>query len=201
MSKQYGFLVNIGRCVQCEACVAACKTTHNLELGMKWRRVITYWHGEFPAVVNRTFTLSCQHCARPACVDVCPSSALSKRAKDGVVVLDRDACTNCKICGDACPYGAIQFAKDDSLQKCDFCSSRLARGQAPSCVVTCPTNALQFGTTEELAKISGAQQVEGELGPALFIIPPTRAWDLRAFRSALARAKEPSVPQALTVIL
>ena len=31
MSKQYGFLVNIGRCVQCEACVAACKTTHNLE--------------------------------------------------------------------------------------------------------------------------------------------------------------------------
>ncbi len=200
MSQQYGFLVDIGRCVQCEACVAACKTTHQVEAGQRWRRVITYWQGEFPAVVNRSFTISCQHCARPACVEACPSSALSKR-EGGVVVLDRNACSSCTLCGDACPYGAIQFAKDGSLQKCDFCSSRLAEGKAPACVATCPTDALKFGTVEQLAQIKGAQPVDGALGPALFIVPPSRAWDPNAFRAALARAKDPSEQQALTVIL
>jgi anaerobic dimethyl sulfoxide reductase subunit B (iron-sulfur subunit) len=195
MAKQYAFLVNIGRCVQCEACVAACKTTHHLDLRQRWRKVITYWTGAFPSVSNKSFTIACQHCERPACVEVCGFSALSKRHQDGIVVADKDACTGCAACADACPYGAIQLSKEGTSQKCDFCLSRLDEGLVPSCVATCPTDALRFGTTDELARI------KGELRPNLYVVPPARGWDARAFQTALSKAKEPSESSALTVIL
>jgi Fe-S-cluster-containing dehydrogenase component len=201
MAKQYAFLVNIGRCVQCEACVAACKTTHHLDFAQRWRKVITYWTGAFPSVSNKSFTIACQHCEKPACVEACGFSALSKRHQDGIVVADKDSCTGCAACADACPYGAIQLSKENTSQKCDFCLSRLDEELSPSCVATCPTDALQFGTTEELASIKGAQLVEGELGPNLYVVPPAQGWDPRAFQTALSKAKEPSESSALTVIL
>jgi len=198
---QLGFLVDLGRCVQCEACVAACKASHHLERGIRWRRVITYWQGAFPSVRNRSFTVSCQHCEHPACVEACPSSALVKRSQDGVVRVDRDACSSCRACGLACPYGAIQFGVDEFPQKCDFCSSRLEQDLAPSCVATCPAEALRFGTTDDLAAVAESVRVAGELSPALFVVPSRQAWDANAFYKVLSRAAEPSVPTALTVIV
>jgi len=47
MVKQYGFALEVERCVQCHACEVACKSARNVELGIKWRRVVDIWHGEY----------------------------------------------------------------------------------------------------------------------------------------------------------
>jgi ferredoxin len=90
MAKQLGFLINAGRCVQCQACEVACKATNSIELGPKWRRVETHWEGRFPDVTNIAASKACMHCAKPSCIDACPVQAISKRAGDGIVVLRRN---------------------------------------------------------------------------------------------------------------
>jgi Fe-S-cluster-containing dehydrogenase component len=72
---------------------------------------------------------------------------------------------------------------------------------APSCVATCPAEALRFGTTDDLAAVAESVRVAGELSPALFVVPSRQAWDANAFHKVLSRAAEPSVPTALTVIV
>lgn len=46
---------------------------------------------------------ACTGCA--ACVDVCPTEAIS--IKDDKAVVDADACTDCLSCIDECPTEAI----------------------------------------------------------------------------------------------
>lgn len=95
------------------------------------------------------------HCAEPQCVHVCPASALSKRAEDGIVVVDRDLCVGCHYCLYACPYDVPTY-DDGGLVKCDMCLS-LGLGEdgrpSPHCVATCPLQALYFGTTEEIERV------------------------------------------------
>ena len=82
---------------------------------------------------------------------VCPAGALSKRSRDGIVQLDRDLCVGCHSCALACPFGATKFLEDGKMNKCDLCRVRLDHGLEPACVRVCPTGALGFGTTNELA--------------------------------------------------
>ena len=58
------------------------------------------------------------------------------------------------------------------MQKCDLCLERLGQGKQPSCVATCPGEALKFGTIEALTKISAAKagaRVSAATAPAFFI--------------------------------
>jgi anaerobic dimethyl sulfoxide reductase subunit B (iron-sulfur subunit) len=176
MNKQLGFYFDAGRCIQCHACEIACKAAHEAELGVKWRRVLNYWQGEYPRVVNRNFSLSCMHCALPACRDACPKGAITKRAEDGIVVVDAEACNGCRQCADACPYGAPQFGQDGTMQKCDLCLGSISdlrqRGDEPACVATCPGQALAFGYMETLAKLAAAnsgEKLPGITQPSFFV--------------------------------
>lgn len=152
IAKQIGFDFDADRCVQCHACEIACKSLHNVELGVKWRRVADFWDGEYPHVVNRTLSISCLHCGDPACEMVCPTGAISKRADDGIVIVDQNKCIGCRSCFLACPFGVPQFGVNGRMQKCDFCMDRLMEGKEPACVATCPADALHFGTMDELSK-------------------------------------------------
>lgn len=169
MAKQYGFYFDADRCVMCHTCEVACKGTHNLELGVKWRKVVEIWAGEFPDVSRTFVSLSCLHCAEPPCEPACPTGAISKRAEDGIVVVDKDKCDGCQKCYEACPYGIPQFGADGTMQKCDFC---LERGIEPACVAPCPADALFYGTMEELAEKASepaAEKLSGTTGPSMFI--------------------------------
>lgn len=169
MTTQYGFYFDADRCINCHACEVVCKSFNKVELGVHWRKTLEIWSGEFPEVSRTFVSLSCLHCAEPACTKACPADAIVKRHEDGIVIVDHEKCTGCGICHDACPYGVPQFGTDRLMQKCDFC---IGSGGEPACVAPCPANALFFGTMEELAamaKETGADILAGETNPSLYI--------------------------------
>lgn len=174
MAEQYGFYFDAERCVHCHACEVACKSVRNLEPGIHWRKVVEIWTGDFPDVTRTFASLSCLHCAEPACEKVCPVGAIHKRKEDGIVVVDKDKCTGCGDCYTACPYNVPQFGTDGIMQKCDFC---IGLEEEPACVAPCPANALFFGTTEELSRLAaekGAEKLTGDTLPSLFIRNPRK---------------------------
>ncbi|OGO15632.1 MAG: hypothetical protein A2Z02_07020 [Chloroflexi bacterium RBG_16_48_7] len=172
MSKQYGFYFDEGRCVQCRTCEVACKSAHDIEPGVKWRQVFETWGGKYPDITRVFFSQSCMHCAKPACAEACPTGAISKRAEDGIVIINTSKCNGCKECLPACPYGVPQFGKDGIVQKCDFCAGI---GRDPACTISCPAEALSFGPLDELmatarGKGKTVRKMEGKTGPSIIIV-------------------------------
>lgn len=87
----------------------------------------------------------CNHCAHPACVQVCPVGA-TFRTEDGVVLIDHDYCIGCRYCVQACPYGARLFIEEEGVSdKCTWCYHRITKGLMPACVEVCPTGTRVFG--------------------------------------------------------
>lgn len=170
MTKQHGFYFDADRCVQCRTCEVACKSMRNTEAGIKWRRVVEIWGGAYPNVTRTSFSLACMHCSRPACIEVCPTGAITKRGEDGIVVVDRDKCNGCQDCFWACPYGVPQFDDDGIMQMCDFCAGINVE---PACTVSCPTGALRFGTLDELLEMGkgkAARRMSGPTEPSIVIV-------------------------------
>jgi anaerobic dimethyl sulfoxide reductase subunit B len=159
MSTEYGFSFVNDKCIQCYGCEVACKAWRNSDLGIRKRRVQNIWIGRFPEVKNTTASVSCMHCADPACVKSCPVGALTKRSEDGIVLVDSDKCIGCRTCLQECPFGAPQFAKSGKMQKCDLCLDELNLDkEQPPCVETCPTKALKVG------KMSKGEKMVAEAG-------------------------------------
>jgi Fe-S-cluster-containing dehydrogenase component len=73
-------------------------------------------------------------CPAQPCIGACPVEAITNR--EGIVLIDREACTGCGACVEACPFGAILQDDDGLAWKCDFC------GGAPACVPECVTAAI-----------------------------------------------------------
>ena len=97
--------------------------------------------------VTRAFFVPklCNHCAHPACVQVCPVGA-TFRAEDGTVLIDHDYCIGCRYCVQACPYGARFFMEEEGVSdKCTWCYHRITKGLMPACVEVCPTGTRVFG--------------------------------------------------------
>ena len=137
--KQLGFYIDLTKCTGCKTCVVACKDAHNLEVGRNFRKVIEMqtggwrqdratgaWHQDVEAYY---VPISCNHCADPACVKVCPTKAHHKRDTDGLVVIDTKKCVGCGLCAKACPYGVpVLNPATRKMSKCDACADRLDHG-------------------------------------------------------------------------
>jgi len=116
-------------------------------------------------VKERATMVLCNHCDNPPCVRVCPTQATWKRP-DGIVMMDEHRCIGCRYCITGCPYGSRSFNWVDPrlhltgepndyptrtrgvVEKCTFCSERLALGKRPLCVEACEARncgALVFG--------------------------------------------------------
>jgi len=163
---QIGFYFDQSRCIGCCACVAACRSWNQLDQEMPdLIQIVPQEGGEFPNVSLSYLFLSCFHCIEPACIPACPDRLLVKRAEDGIVVItDPEQCTGCQLCVEACPYGApkVVTAGKVGIVMCNLCLDRLSEGKAPVCVTTCPTEALDVGTMEELiAKYGELRELEG----------------------------------------
>jgi Fe-S-cluster-containing dehydrogenase component len=102
----------------------------------------------------QTVPVVCMHCEQPTCAEVCPADAI-KRTADGVVQSARKprciACGNCVI---ACPFGVPELYEDRQIMmKCDMCYDRTSVGKKPMCATVCPSQALFFGTREEIEQL------------------------------------------------
>jgi formate dehydrogenase iron-sulfur subunit len=101
---------------------------------------------------------ACMHCTDAACVRVCPNGSLYHHEL-GFVAYNRDTCTGCGYCAEACPFEVPRsdrniWSGQAKMDKCTFCTSqgfdRIAEGWEPACVKTCPPGALQYGDRNEL---------------------------------------------------
>ena len=143
------FLLDLGRCIGCEACVVACKTGNELPDGMAYIELIEQIRGTFPDLEGGFDNHRCLHCAHAACVAVCPTGALFK--EDGMTRLKRSACSGCEYCVGSCPYGVPKMV-DGRSAKCDACASTTKAGGSPWCVTTCPSRALEYGERGEILR-------------------------------------------------
>lgn len=161
----YGFYFDQTVCNGCRACQIACKDKHDTPVGVNWRRVVEYSGGSWqqsgdtmnPSVFSYYTSIACNHCEDAICMQVCPTTAMSRR-EDGTVFVDPGKCVGCRYCEWACAYGAPQFnAEVGQMTKCDLCYDYRSQGQDPACVEACPTRALDWGPIEDLRSVYGTE--------------------------------------------
>lgn len=144
--KRYGMVVDIRKCIGCQACTVSCSIENQPPIGQFRTTVLQYevdYADSSPAMVS--LPRLCNHCDNPPCVPVCPVQATFQR-EDGIVLVDSDRCVGCAYCVQACPYDA-RFINEETktADKCTFCEHRLEVGLLPACVESCVGGARVIG--------------------------------------------------------
>ena len=178
--KRWGMVIETKRCIDCKACMVACKVENQIPLG-KHRNWVGYVGptGTFPTLGLRFEPGNCMHCENPPCERVCPTGATYQR-EDGIVLIDYDKCIGCRYCMQACPYDARYFDPARGVvDKCTFCVHRLDAGQPTACVETCVGGARHYGDlndpNSEVSKLLATNEhrvayEEAGTGPKVFYI-------------------------------
>jgi anaerobic dimethyl sulfoxide reductase subunit B (iron-sulfur subunit) len=160
---EYGFFFDQNRCIDCRACVIACRDWNDIAAGpVKWCRMFEWEKGTFPNIRLNFLFAPCYHCQDPVCVNAA-NGAMYKEEKYGAVLIDPDKATSIDLrkANEACPYGAIAFESDAmnaKASKCTMCIDRLEQGLKPICVEVCPMRALNFGPLEDMIKKYGSNR-------------------------------------------
>ena len=95
----------------------------------------------------------CMHCADPGCLKACPAPGAIVQYSNGIVDFVHENCIGCGYCVKGCPFNIPRISKvDHKAYKCTLCSDRVAVGQGPACAKACPTQAIVFGTKDEMKK-------------------------------------------------
>ena len=155
-------------CIGCRTCMIGCVVAHE---GLHIFEVDPDSYTFNPKLhMVKTAKISIpvqgKHCENPACLAVCPVSAITQTEKG--VFIDTAKCMGCKSCMTACPFGAIDMVpvagkfQADGLEKivankCDLCDG-LPGG--PACVRVCPTAALQLVKEESLEEAVERKRLE-----------------------------------------
>mgnify|MGYP001173882228 FL=1 len=146
-SKRYGMLIDLRQCIGCQACTVSCHIENEAPLG-NFRTIVSQYEvsnestGDFATMMLPRL---CNQCENPPCVPVCPVQATFQR-KDGIVVVDNEACVGCAYCVQACPYDARFInKKTQTADKCTFCAHRLEANLLPACVESCVGGARIIG--------------------------------------------------------
>jgi tetrathionate reductase subunit B len=152
MTAKLAMVIDSSVCIDCRACTLACKVENKVPEG-HWRNWVKQQMPdpatlpEHPGTARMHFQPgNCMHCDEATCVAACPTGATYRNPEDNTILVNKKLCIGCGSCIPACPYGArYRHPEERVVDKCDFCAARRQRGEAPACVVTCPTKARVFG--------------------------------------------------------
>jgi formate dehydrogenase iron-sulfur subunit len=166
-------LIDVNKCINCWWCYAACKNYNGLPETIKPDPADppllspATWTSLYP--VNKedrwiSRKIACNHCTEAACVQVCPTGALSYNEM-GFVQYDREKCSGCGYCAEFCPFEIPKMDRnavtgDAVMEKCTFCFDRVTNGEPPACAAACTTGAIQFGQRSELITAGEARLAE-----------------------------------------
>ena len=161
---KYGFVIDNRKCIGCHACTTACKSEHEVPIGVNRTWVKQVEKGVFPDTRRLFSVMRCNHCTDAPCVDICPTESLYVR-EDGIVDFDKDRCIGCKSCMQACPYDALYIDPEtQTAAKCNYCAHRIDIGLEPACVNICPEEAIISGdmddSTSKISQLLARQAVK-----------------------------------------
>ena len=165
-------LIDISKCIGCKACQVACMQWNDLrdDIGtnvgvydnpidltdqswtvMRFAEVTASdgpMSGQLEWLIRKD---GCMHCEDPGCLKACPAPGAIVKYANGIVDFISSNCIGCGYCIAGCPFNIPRISnRDNKAYKCSLCSDRVAVGQAPACVKTCPTGALMFGAKEDM---------------------------------------------------
>jgi carbon-monoxide dehydrogenase iron sulfur subunit len=136
-------VVDPSRCTACRVCELVCSFTHEGAFVPALSRI------HVVRLVSRghNVPIACVQCARPPCVDACPTGAAQVDPKTTAIHIDGDECVGCGECVKACPFGAIDLHPTGGVAfVCDLC------GGDPSCVANCIHGALTLGRVQSVVQ-------------------------------------------------
>jgi len=170
-SPEYSKLIDMSRCIGCKGCEVACKEWNDLraepttnfgsyqsheDLSSDTWLLMRFNEVEIDGNLNWLIAKdACHHCAEPGCLFACPSPGAIVQYENGIVDFNQENCIGCQYCVAGCPFDIPRFDNTTrKVYKCNMCIDRVESGLEPACAKTCPTNAISWGTKEDMLALA-----------------------------------------------
>ena len=128
---------DMNKCLGCFTCMNTCSSVNQKNHSLVKSAIKIRTTG---GMTSNFIAIVCLGCSDPACMEVCPSHALEKRAGGGVLLV-AERCIGCRKCETACIMRAVNF--DEETKKPIICR------HCGICAHFCPHNCLQMVEAEE----------------------------------------------------